>query len=71
MSMGKINGKFTLGGLTMGSLKVSSDKLPFLNQRHISLKLSTESGTEEMVEACLPFLQDSLPLTLILSAIRL
>ena len=63
MSMGKINGKFTLGGLTMGSLKVSSDKLPFLNQRHIALKLSTESGTEELVEACLPFLQDSFPVS--------
>jgi glutamyl-tRNA synthetase len=57
--------KFTLDGLTTGSIKVSSDKLPFLNQKHILLKLSTESGTEELVDACLPFLKESLQLTLI------
>jgi glutamyl-tRNA synthetase len=61
--LGQINDKFTLDTLTTGSLRVSSDKLPFLNQKHILLKLSTESGAEDLVEACWPFLKDSLSLT--------
>lgn len=64
MSLDLTDDKFTLSGLTTGSIKVSADKLPFLNQKHILLKLSTERGIEELVEAAVPFLKDSLPLTL-------
>jgi glutamyl-tRNA synthetase len=60
-----VDAKFSLDGLTTGSIKVSSDKLPFLNQKHILLKLSTESGTKALVEACLPFLKEALQLTLV------
>src|SRR5437667_10354160 len=47
--------KFSLDGLTRGSLKVSTDKLPFLNHQHILRKLSTPNGSKSLVESALPF----------------
>jgi hypothetical protein len=49
--------QFSLDGLTKGSIKVSDDKLPFLNHQHILRKLRSEEGMKELVLAALPFLK--------------
>jgi glutamyl-tRNA synthetase len=52
--------KFTLDGLTTGSLKVSPAKLPFLNHQHILQKLTSTQGLDNLVDSALPFLREHL-----------
>jgi hypothetical protein len=52
--------EFSLEGLTTGSLKVSEDKLPFLNHKHILQKLDTVQGMDSLVDSTFPLLQDYL-----------
>jgi glutamyl-tRNA synthetase len=50
--------KFSLDGLTVGKIKVTSDKLLFLNHQHFLRKLSTVEGTKTLVEQAMPFIAD-------------